>query len=75
MLSMILMVLMIMIMFKICFWTIGFFGRMIGSLFGCMLYIVIGVIGLAVFGFGLIIVPVIIIAGVCSILYAITKVV
>jgi len=73
MLSLIIVILMLGFMFKVCFWMIGLAGRIIGSLIGFIFYVIIGVISLTVLGLGMVILPVIIVAGIGGIVYAIAK--
>ena len=60
-------------MFKVTGFLLGIFGRLLGVLFSAAGYVLVGIPGVGVIGFGVIIIQVVFIVGMISIVFNIVK--
>ena len=62
-------VIMMIIVFKMTGFILGIFGRLFGMFLSLMLHVLGGVLAVAFFGAALIVIPIAIIVGICSLIF------
>ena len=62
-------VIMMVIVFKMTGFILGIFGRLLGMFLSLMLHVLGGVLAVAFFGAALIVIPIAIIVGICSLIF------